>query len=197
MKNFDLVKVKKMVHILRIVFQVFFWTCALAAVVSVLATLILFFVPEQNLVGWDYFRLSFSIDSAIVYKVDPQVALSMSVKPILRSIFLMSVVLFSGIAILFRQLIALLKTVELDQPFAKENSRRVTIMGIVFLIGSIVYPLTEVYVASTIIHAYNLSNLQVNLSVNSVLLLAGFMMVILGGIFQYGNFLQDEYDHTL
>lgn len=195
MKNLDLVKVKKMVHTLRIVMQVFFWVCAVGAVASAIAALILVFLPEQNFVGWDNFH--FSIDNVIFFKVDPEVALSVSAKPILQSISLMAMVLFFGVAVLFRQLSALLKTVEEDQPFAKENPRRVTTMGVIFLIGAIIYPVTEFYVATTMIHTYNLANLRVNLSANGVLLLAGFMMMILGGIFQYGNFLQDEYDHTL
>ncbi|MCG8640293.1 MAG: hypothetical protein MI862_11170, partial [Desulfobacterales bacterium] len=77
------------------------------------------------------------------------------------------------------------------------NAKRITVMGVIFLIGSLVYKAAGGVVAMAIINTYNLSNFKINFSPDIFMLFTGFMLLILAGIFQYGSFLQEEYDTTL
>lgn len=195
MQRLDQKKIKRMAHIFRIVMQVFFWVSIVMVVVCAIGALKIYFSPQQDFIGFDQFKLS--IDSVVSYEVDPQTDMNVSVKSILLSISLMTGILFVGFAFLLRQLRDLLRTVEEENPFAKENAKRITVMGVIFLIGSIVYKAAGGVVALAIIHTYNLTNFEVNFSPDIFMVFTGFMLLILAGIFQYGSFLQEEYDTTL
>ena len=106
--------------------------------------------------------------------------------------------IYAGIlTILFNQISKVLRTVEIDKPFAKENAKRLTIIGAVLVIWSIVYRAAAVFVAWSIIHTFDIPNIQLNYSPDGFMLLSGLMMLILAGVFNYGNYLQQEYDSTI
>ncbi|MCK4258854.1 MAG: DUF2975 domain-containing protein [Halanaerobiales bacterium] len=195
MKKLNQVKLKRMAHVLQFVMQVSFWVCIVGTVVSVITALIISFIPQQKFIGWGQFNLT--IDNFITYEVNTQTLSNVSAKPILLTILLMTTILFFGIAILLRQLRDLLKTVAQDNPFAEENAKRITVIGVIFLVGSVVYKATAVIVAMTIINTYNLYNVNVNFKPDGFMLFTGFIVLILAGIFQYGSFLQQEYDSTI
>jgi hypothetical protein len=84
-----------------------------------------------------------------------------------------------------------------DKPFEKENAKRISIVGIVLVFSSFLIPASEVFVARTLIDTLNIQNVNTNYSANIILILAGFLMFILSGIFKYGSYLQYEYDETV
>jgi len=140
---------------------------------------------------------SLSMDGLIRYQVYTGVDLNTSIKGILTNIGFMASLLMVGVAIILNQIVKLLKTVEEDRPFAEENGKRLKVVGIVLMLGSVLYRGAGAVVALTMVDTFNIPNIDVNFSVDLFMLLLGFMMLILSGIFRYGNYLQDEYDSTL
>jgi hypothetical protein len=63
--------------------------------------------------------------------------------------------------------------------------------------GSLIVPFFEGRIAATIIQTLQLSNIHVSYSLNGTLLFTGILILILAGVFQYGNYLQEEVDSTL
>lgn len=192
-------KVKKMSRYLKIVTQIFYWVCFVGAVVFAASVVVVSIMQEK------YFIISpkasdnmgFSIDGLINYRINPQTAIELTLKPIYQAISFMATIISIGLSIIFRQIVKILKTIELDRPFSEENSRRLTIIGFVLIIGSFVFKIAEGIVANAIIHTLSIPNVQVNYSADGFMMLTGFLMLILAGVFKYGNYLQQEYDTTL
>jgi branched-subunit amino acid ABC-type transport system permease component len=63
--------------------------------------------------------------------------------------------------------------------------------------AAFVIPAAEIFVAGAMIDILKIQNISTNYSINLVLILTGFMMFVLGGIFKYGSYLQHEYDETV
>jgi hypothetical protein len=47
------------------------------------------------------------------------------------------------------------------------------------------------------IQSFQITNLEINYTFDGTMLVTGFLILILAGVFKYGNFLQKEYDATL
>lgn len=88
----------------------------------------------------------------------------------------------------------ILKTVEDDHPFEKNNSKRLLIVAIVFIAGSIILKIAEGITALAIIDMLKIKNVSVVFSINGTMILTGFLVLILAGVFRYGSYLQNEYD---
>lgn len=192
-------KVKRMSKFLRITTQVFYW-CGIAGVVLLgIGAVVVTFLPDKYFLVNNGMNdnLGFSIDGLISYKVDSMLNSNISLKPIQQAIMTMASICAAGLAIIFKQISNILKTVEQDRPFAGENSKRLTMIGFVLLFGSIVFRIAEGIVASTIINTFDIPHMQVNYSTDTFMMLSGFLILILAGVFKYGNYLQQEYDATL
>jgi hypothetical protein len=118
-------------------------------------------------------------------------------KNIYLAIMIMSALIFVLMIPILKQLVLILKTVEEDKPFAKENAKRISTVGIVLMLSSFLIPAFEVFVARIMIDTLKIENISTNYSANIILILTGFMMFILSGIFKYGSYLQHEYDETV
>lgn len=192
-------KVKKMSRYLKIVTQIFYWVCFVGAVVFAASVVVVSIMQEKYFIiapkASD--NIGFSIDGLINYRINPQTAIELTLKPIYQAISFMATIISIGLSIIFRQIVKILKTIELDRPFSEENSRRLTIIGFVLIIGSFVFKIAEGIVANAIIHTLSIPNVQVNYSADGFMMLTGFLMLILAGVFKYGNYLQQEYDTTL
>ncbi|MDF2673331.1 MAG: hypothetical protein K0R09_1596 [Clostridiales bacterium] len=192
-------KAKKMSRYLRVVTQIFYWVGLVGAVLLAIAVVVVSIMPEK------YFIISpkasdnigFSIDGLINYRINSQTAIELSLKPIYQAISFMAAIILAGLSIIFRQISKILKTVEGDRPFSEENSRRLTIIGFVLLIGSFVFNIAEGIVANAMIHTLSIPNVQINYKADGFMMLTGFLLLILAGVFKYGNYLQQEYDATL
>jgi len=63
--------------------------------------------------------------------------------------------------------------------------------------GSVILKIAEGITAMAIIDSLEIKNVDVTFTVDGAMLLTGFLVLILAGIFRYGSYLQDEYDATL
>jgi hypothetical protein len=58
-------------------------------------------------------------------------------------------------------------------------------------------PLLEGRIVSAIIRVLQISSINFSYSMDCTLLFTGIIILILAGVFQYGNYLQEEVDSTL
>lgn len=194
-----MLKIKRYSHYLRIVTKVFYWIAIVTAVGSLIASIVLklmsdasFLVNEGN-IG----HMGFSIDGLIRYNFNDAALQGISMKNIYVGIAIM--VALNSLLMIFvlKQLALILKSVEENRPFAKDNAKRISVIGTMFILSSFIVPASEAFVASTMIDTLKIQNLTTNYSINVILILTGFMMFILSGIFMYGSYLQREYDETV
>lgn len=193
-KNFDKGKFKRLTHSIRIVLQAFYWADIVAGVLCLLGFIALQFIPGEYLTASENSGFSLTLNGLIRYGVESD---NINVGTVYKSITIMAALLSVGIAYFLRQLNALMKNVEEGRPFEIENSNRLKVMGFLLLLYSFVLPGADMLVASSMVHAFDIDNISVVYSVNISLLISGFVILILAGIFQYGSYLQSEYDTTL
>ncbi len=195
----EIQKIKRYSHILRKVLTVFYWVAVVGACVSLIAAVAsIFFIPDSNftLNNSSTGRYGFSLDGLIKYDIT-EAALGINMKNAYISILFMAVMVMLLVIIVAKQLIHILKSLEEDKPFVKENAVRISSIGIVLVLSSFLIPVFEYIVAWTMLDLLKIQNISLNYSVNIYLVLAGFLMFVLSGIFKYGSFLQNEYDETV
>ncbi|MEA2015326.1 MAG: DUF2975 domain-containing protein [Actinomycetota bacterium] len=192
-------KLKKLAGIIKIIFDVFFWATLVLGAISFLFFIATFFVPENIFVvsgireGW-----SISMIGGIMrYNIDPDLYSNINLKHFLKAILPAVTVISLMLMIIAHNLKLVLKTIVKDRPFEKSNSKRLLVIGIVLIAGSIILNITEGITALAIINTLEIKNVDVVFTVDGAMLLTGILVIILAGIFRYGSYLQDEYDTTL
>lgn len=194
-----ILKIKRYSHNLRIVINVFYWVSIVAACGALIAAILIklisdsHFVLSESSIG----HLGFSLDGLIKYNLNEPSLQGTNMKNIYISIMIMVALVLFLIVPILKQLVLILKSVEGDIPFTKENSRRISTVGIIIILSSFLIPAFEIYVARIMIDTFKIQNMTTNYSANINLILTGFLLFILSGIFRYGSFLQHEYDETV
>jgi len=196
----SLIKHKKLASVLRVLATAGFWLSVVMMVVSFVGSIGLRFVPENTL---NEFFLSsngsMSVGLDIIYiEITKEMLKEATIAPVMTSLLIF--VFFASIllAVVCRQLVKVLKNVQNGEPFAKENAKSISIMGVAMIISSVVLSNASSYFMSTMIHSFKLENIVANTSSpDTNLLLTGLLLLILGEIFKYGAYLQNEYDSTL
>lgn len=197
--NMNLEKTKKMSRSLRIVMQTFYWASVICVIALSIAFVVVSLLPDNNFIVPADSRdnIAFSIDGLVSYGIGLSTAAELSLKPIYQSICFMAAIISVGLSFIFKQISRILKTVEANRPFSEENSRSLTVIGFILLMGSFVIRIAEGIVARAIINTLNIQNMKVNYGIDVFMIVLGFLMLILAGVFKYGSYLQQEYDTTL
>jgi hypothetical protein len=193
-KTFNKDSFKRLTRIIRIVVQSFYWASIVCGALCLIGFIVLQFIPGEYLMSNDNAGFTLSLDGMIRYEAGDK---AVNLAGVYQSITIMAALLSAGLAVFLKHLAALLKTVEGDTPFTTGNTNRLKTMGIILLLYAFLAPGAGVLVASSMVHAFAANNITVVYSVNISLLFSGFVLLILAGIFQYGSFLQSEYDTTL
>lgn len=199
MKKYDSGKYKKMAKIIQFVVRIFFIVSVVSMTAAVVIGLFLSFTNPSALasIANSTGSMSFSVDNAIMFKVSPKLATIENLKPIYSSICFMAAAAAAVLVIIFRQLDLILETIKHEKPFELKNSRRLSIIGITLIIGSFVIRAGQYLVVSTMIHKLQLFDITVNFTADNNMILTGFIVMILAGVFRYGSFLQNEFDSTV
>lgn len=197
--NVNQEKIKRMSKALGIVMKVFYWAGIVGAVLFAISVIVITALPENKFIispaASD--NIGFSIDGLVSYRINSETAASISMKPVAQAISFMAAIIAAGLSIIFKQVSSILKTVEADRPFSEENSGRLTIIGFVLIFGSFVFKIAQGIVASAIVHTLDIQNIQINYTTDGFMMISGFLILILAGVFKYGSYLQQEYDATL
>jgi FlaA1/EpsC-like NDP-sugar epimerase len=197
--NIKKTKLKRLSGIIKIIFDVFFWAAIVLGTVSFLIFIVILFVPEEIFIvsgiqkGWSISM----IGGVMKYNIDPNLYSSINFKPFLQAILPTVTVISLMFLLIVHNLRSILKTVADDHPFEKNNSRRLLIIGIILMAGSVILKIAEGITAMAIIDTLEIKNVDVVFTVDGAMLLTGFLVLILAGVFRYGSYLQDEYDATL
>ena len=197
--NINQAKLKKLAKITKGLFDVFFWVSVVSGIVGVIGFIAVYFIPDSVFVitNSQKGRMSISLDGMINFKIDPEVYNNLSIKPLIHAIFPMVTVISIMLMVLLQQVRLILKTVSNDIPFEKSNPKRLLIIGITLLIGSFAVKYVMGMVALTLVSLLKLKDIDINFSPDGTMIFNGLIVIVLAGVFQYGNYLQEEYDATL
>lgn len=96
------------------------------------------------------------------------------------------------------QLKNILFSIKVDKPFSHRNEKSLLIMSITFLVASIAITNVESLFMDHLFRVLELPAVGfLSFDVNWTLLFTGLMLLVLTGVFKYGNYLQEEYDETV
>jgi len=193
------VKMKMLAKILNIICNVVFWVTAAGFFIFLLGNIVLLFVPAEKVVinANLYGSLSATLGGNMFFKFIPQVSGDIMIKPFLQAFFSWIAVAALMVSIILFELRRILKSVVADHPFEKGNSRHLTVIAITLIAGSLIVPVLQGRIFSAIIQALQISNIDFSYSMDCTLLFTGIIILILAGVFQYGNYLQEEVDSTV
>lgn len=196
--NVSIPRIKKISRGLRITINVFLWVLVIGTVLLFAAGIALNFLSEDIFMLKETRGVGFvlSMDGLIRYNLDES-SLGISIRPIYQTIAYMATLGAGTLAIILKKLADLLKTIENDEPFAGENSKHLTVIGAVLLVGSFGFRIIGAIVANTMIETLHITHIDVNASIDIFMAMTGLLVLILAAIFKYGNYLQKEYDSTL
>ena len=192
------VKMKMLARVLNIICQVVFWVTAAGFGLFLLASLVLLFIPAESVVINTNTLGPLSVTLGSLYlDFTPQVSGDIILKPFLQALFAWISVSALLVSVILLKVKRILKSVVADHPFEKGNSKNLTVIAITLIVGSLIMPVLEGRIFFAIINALKISNIDFSYSLDCTLLFTGILILILAGVFQYGNYLQEEVDSTL
>ena len=199
MVNKRSVRMKMLAKVLKIICNVVFWISAVGFILFLLASIVVSFIPKEHLVLSANMSgsLSATIEGTMLFKFNPQTSEGIMIKPVLQALFMWICVSSLMLSVVLFEVKRIMKTVVKDNPFEKGNSKNLTVIAAVLIAGSLIVPIFEGRIAWTIIQTLQIANIGIGYSLNGTLLAAGILILILAGVFQYGNYLQEEVDSTL
>jgi len=200
LKPMSLEKMHKSAKVFKKGMSVFYVVSIIGIVLSIIMTICTVAIPTSYF-NIDHFRNgSFSIDVNGVFRYDlsgsglPE---DVNLRGIFTSIAFVAFIYSIALTIVFKELRDILATVVNKEPFDEKNAERLTKISAVIIIGSVIFNLLNGLVAGLIIDILKIEHMDVVLSINISMLLTGFLVLILAGIFKYGCYLQKEHDATV
>ncbi|MDD4543812.1 MAG: DUF2975 domain-containing protein [Clostridia bacterium] len=197
MKAPNLVKYSKLSKGIYVIVNISFWILIGLAILATLLTIVTRVFPDIiNLSDSDgSFRIS--PDNIIQFEISTSDISNTDIAEIYSYLFAGSALLLILILLVLGQLRIILKNVVNENPFAEKNAKSIKNIGYVIMASSLVMPVTKAFLINKIIHAFNLSNVNVVYTVNIEVLIIGILLLLVSAIFNYGAYLQQEYDTTL
>jgi hypothetical protein len=198
MANKSQVRMKLLAKILNIICNVGFWITAVGFVLFLLAGIFISLVPGKDMVVSA--NVSGSLQATFgetMFKFDPQTTGDILIKPFLQALFMYISFGALMVSVVLFEVKRILKTVVGDNPFEKGNSKNLVVISLALIVGSFIVPILEGRIAAAIIQTLKISNINISYSMDGTLLFTGILILILAGVFQYGNYLQEEVDSTL
>lgn len=199
-KEFNPIKYAKMAKSMKKVISVFYIVSIVSLAAFVIAAVLCMALPEDyfNIRHFQNGSFSFALNGLIKYDISvSQLPADTSFRKIFTSIVGSAFLYSLAMMRIFKYLRDLLKTVADGVPFDKENPSRLVNIGAVIIGVAFLFPALNELVAGRMIDAFLLEGFSLNYSVDWFLLMTGWMVLILAGVFRYGCYLQNEYDETL
>lgn len=196
--NIIIEKYKKFAHFLNIAMKIFLKIAMIIAGLTVIIGLVIFFLPKEIFTSFNtgsdsYFNLT--MDGMLTYRLS--LDKSVNAKPVINIIVFAVSMISTLLAIIFHQIHHILNTVEIDKPFERNNSKRITTIGGVLIIWAFLVRAVEFAVYYVAIETYNIKDLSISYKSDTNMILIGFLLMVLAGVFKYGSYLQEEYDTTI
>jgi hypothetical protein len=197
MKVPNLVKYSKLSKSTYGIINVLFWILFALTILVILLTIATRVFP--NIINLSDSDGSFRIspDNIIQFEISTGAISNTRIVEIYSLMFAGSALLLILILLVLSQLRIILKNVVNENPFAEKNAKSIKNIGYVIIASSLVMPVTKAFLINKIIHAFNLSNVNVVYTINIEVLIIGILLLLVSAIFNYGAYLQQEYDTTL
>jgi hypothetical protein len=184
--------------VLKIICNIGFWITAVGFVLFLLASIFISLIPKELLVIPANMSGSLSATfGSMMFKFDPQTIGDIMIKSFLQALFMWISVGALMVSIVLFVVKRILTAVIRDNPFEKGNSKNLTVISLVLIAGSFIVPFMEGRIAAAIIQTLKIDSIHFSYSMDGNLLFTGILILILAGVFQYGNYLQEEVDSTL
>ena len=203
-KEFDTIRFKKLARILEVIMSIFYWIFIASMAISVLIVPILLVVLQGDLTVGHIISLTGGFDLKLDAAYGIGISISSASLPAEANLTWIAVniaaVLFCyclALTVVFRQVIEILKTVASSTPFEEKNSKRLQRIGIVLIIASVLFNNLCSSIFMKVIDILKIQHVNISFGADTFMLLTGFLMLILSGVFRYGSYLQSEYDSTL
>jgi hypothetical protein len=200
LKQMSLEKMNKSAKALKTVMSVFYVASIVGIVISLIIAICSVALPNSYF-SVDHFRNGgFSLDVNGIFRYDlngSNLSSDVNMKGVFESIAFAAFVYSAAMTIIFKELRDILITVTKKEPFNEKNAERLTRISAVIIVGSVLFNFINNLVAGLIIDTLEIKYINVVTSINISMLLTGFLILILAGIFKYGCYLQKEHDETV
>ena len=141
-------------------------------------------------------NLRISLDGAMRVEAD-ELIYGENLQQVVSTIMWLGAFIVVLYAIIWRQLKKILETVSNETPFDPGNSSRLKSIGIVLIITAFFVPAAEVLIIASVINSGIMPGISASYQLDVMMLLIGLLVLILSGIFRYGNDLQTEVDELV
>lgn len=197
MKVPSLVKYSKLSKSISGIINVLFWVVLGLAAASILAAIGIGAFPKAiDLITADN-SFSISPDNIIRFEITASSISDTDISSLYSLLFISITLLLIMILFVLQQLKKILKNVVDAKPFAKENAKSIMYTGYIVIAGSVIVPVIKAFMVNKIVHAFDISNVNVVYTINTEILILGILLLLLSAIFNYGAYLQQEYDTTI
>lgn len=195
----ELVQTRKMARTIGKIVNFLFWLLVIASAASVCGMVYLAFLPAERLAdAAQAGNLSFVGPRWFTFRVPLESLTGDAIKTIMFVVVSMLMISALSWSLILRQLRSILKTVERNRPFTEENARRISVIGWILVVGSVVFSVAKAIAGEVAVRALDVvPGMTVTFQWDVSLALAGFCLLILAGVFRYGAYLQEEYDTTV
>ena len=195
-------RLKKITRALRLLIQVCFWASLAAAALAAVIGLVLVLFPGiyssfAGAFGYGKGEMVIELNDMLRYSIVPDVATAEKMKPAYLVIIFGAAISGFILAPFLYQLKSILKSAEDNSPFDAGNAKRLTWMGMLIIVYSIVCQLGKFFALKTILDVVRIPDMTTNYNFDTGWIIMGLLLFILAGIFRYGSYLQEEYDATL
>jgi hypothetical protein len=197
MKVPNLVKYRKLSKGIYVIVNVSFWILIGLIILGTLIFIVMRILPNIENVSNSGYSFRMNPENIIQFELNTNTLSNTTSKDIFSLLYVGAILLTIPTLLVLGQLKIILKNVVNEKPFAEKNAKSIRNIGYVVIASSILTPVTKAFVFNKFIHAFNLSNVNVIYSINTEVLIIGILLLIVSAIFNYGAYLQQEYDTTL
>lgn len=197
MKVPNLVKYRKLSKGIYVIVNVSFWILIGLIILGTLIFIVMRILPNIENVSNSGYSFRMNPENIIQFELNTNTLSNTTSKDIFSLLYVGAILLTIPTLLVLGQLKIILKNVVNEKPFAEKNAKSIRNIGYVVIASSILMPVAKAFVFNKFIHAFNLSNVNVIYSINTEVLIIGILLLIVSAIFNYGAYLQQEYDTTL
>ncbi|ERJ12061.1 DUF2975 domain-containing protein [Haloplasma contractile] len=141
--------------------------------------------------------LTFDFNSAVEINASELIDQDINLKSVVLATCFSIPVIFGLVAVILHYLSRILSSLKDNTPFTNENVKSLKVIAWSIIISSVLVPAVETFIFTMIIHSTGIEQLDSVFSIDLTALFVGFLLLILSHIFNYGTYLQKEYDQTL
>jgi hypothetical protein len=188
-------KYHTLIKVSYIISKVLFCLLIGAGVLAILGFIIVLFIPE-TVFNFAVGTIKLEIGDAIKYIISEPID-GGNVKFITLIAIVVGLVHIIFSLLLFYAVYKILAEVKNNNPFAKANVKHLYFIAFTFLAGSVLIPTFNFILGMFTIKKLNIININSEFSLNLDYIFIGLLILILANIFNYGAYLQNEYNETV